>query len=280
MVATLHETLRKHENAVLFVGGRHLSGLTEEESLRPSDWNDLLSAYSSTDLKDIQASDTVGIADILKSQGIGFWFLSGRATPLPNQAKEQTSIQQYISLFQKQLGADSIPITRAFGSQAYSVTVSPSTYDAAKAVNSNAGGSKGGNGGTSKTKGILGNLMNSLKNLFNGGGGWRGKIDAMLKAAAKLDPTDKGGKLTKAGVALDKHGSGTGKRTGTAFPKPKGSAADKNGQGQSEVEKILNDPGTKESTKPNRFGGRDYTSPSGKGVRYDGDGNFVGFLQP
>jgi len=82
------------------------------------------------------------------------------------------------------------------------------------------------------------------------------------------------GGLTKAGRALEKHGS----RPGSVFPKATGRVADKNAQGQAALDDIL---GGVSKTSPNRFGGSDYFGGSrGGGARFDGDGNFIGFLEP
>ena len=94
--------------------------------------------------------------------------------------------------------------------------------------------------------------------------------DAMSKAAS--DPDRNG--LTKAGRALQKHGD----RAGSAFPKTKGGPAALNPAGQGIVDDILTTPGSVGT--PNRFGGTDVTAPDGRGVRYDGKGNFMGFLEP
>jgi hypothetical protein len=80
--------------------------------------------------------------------------------------------------------------------------------------------------------------------------------------------------LSKAGRALDKHGG----RPGSAFPKAKGTPADKNAQGQFELDDILTSPNT--SQYPNRLGGQDIFISNGRGARFDNNENFIGFLQP
>lgn len=85
---------------------------------------------------------------------------------------------------------------------------------------------------------------------------------------------DKGGDLTKAGRAVQKHGS----RPGSIFPAPKGNPTEINAQGQRILDDILNSP---EQTKiRNRHGGLDIHGPDGRGARFDKDNNFVGFLEP
>lgn len=50
-----------------------------------------------------------------------------------------------------------------------------------------------------------------------------------------------------------------------------------NQQGQRILEEILAHPQAK--VYSNRFGGKDIFEPSGRGARYDDEGNFMGFLQ-
>lgn len=88
---------------------------------------------------------------------------------------------------------------------------------------------------------------------------------------------DKAG-LTKAGRALQKHGD----RAGSIFPKAVGDTTARNTQGQGIVDGILNDSGSTVLQKnTGRFGlVTDIISPEGKGIRYDANGNFIGFLEP
>jgi hypothetical protein len=93
----------------------------------------------------------------------------------------------------------------------------------------------------------------------------------MLKAGEAIDKGD----LTKAGRALQKHGS----RPGSVFPPATGNAAAINQQGQQVLQDILGSQN--QLVKPNRFGGRDiFDATAGRGVRYDGNGNMMGFLEP
>ncbi len=84
---------------------------------------------------------------------------------------------------------------------------------------------------------------------------------------------DRGG-LTIAGRALDKHGA----RPGSVFPKAFGNPTCRNMQGQFHLDDILTHPQT--ISYPNRFGGRDFFAPDGRGIRFDAEYNFTGFLQP
>jgi hypothetical protein len=96
-------------------------------------------------------------------------------------------------------------------------------------------------------------------------------IDELSQAGKALD---KGGELTKAGRAAQKHGS----RPGSAFPPTKGNPSSLNQQGQHALDDILTSPG--QTSKPNRFGGKDIQASDGRGARFDANGNFMGFLEP
>ncbi len=81
--------------------------------------------------------------------------------------------------------------------------------------------------------------------------------------------------LTKAGRAQQKHGD----RVGSAFDPAKGTPQDKNAQGQSTVDSIVNSPDRVD--KPNRHGGIDVLQgPGQRGARFGPDGKFTGFLEP
>jgi RHS repeat-associated protein len=96
-------------------------------------------------------------------------------------------------------------------------------------------------------------------------------LDRMLEAGKTIDKGD----LTKAGRALQKHGS----RPGSVFPSAEGNPAAINLQGQQVLQDILSSPN--QVIEPNRFGGRDvFDVTTGRGVRYDANGNLMGFLEP
>ncbi|MFN7397198.1 MAG: RHS repeat-associated core domain-containing protein [bacterium] len=111
-----------------------------------------------------------------------------------------------------------------------------------------------------------------------GGGGGAGTaatgasaLDDLSKAAGAMDKNG----LTKAGRALQKHSD----RPGSAFNNPGSkSPGSLNPAGQNVVDDILTTPGTQ--VKPNRLGGIDVVAPDGRGVRYNPDGSFRGFLEP
>ena len=98
---------------------------------------------------------------------------------------------------------------------------------------------------------------------------WASGLDDLSRAAGAADRNG----LTRAGRALQKHGG----RPGSAFPDVSGHG-DLNATGQGIVDDILRAPG--EGPTPNRFGGIDVVAQDGRGVRYDADGGFMGFLEP
>lgn len=99
-------------------------------------------------------------------------------------------------------------------------------------------------------------------------------IDELIEAGNVIDPSDALGTMTKAGRALEKHGS----RPGSAFPQVTGDVAAKNSQGAAALSDILRSAGA--VGKPNRFGGFDYFAPDGRGARFDHNEGFTGFLEP
>ncbi len=101
-------------------------------------------------------------------------------------------------------------------------------------------------------------------------GGAARTLDKLSNAARAADKNN----LTKAGRALQKHSD----RTGSAFDAPSKKANDLNRQGQDIVDDILTNPGS--SRRPNKLGGEDVIAPDGRGVRYNPDGSFRGFLEP
>ena len=88
------------------------------------------------------------------------------------------------------------------------------------------------------------------------------------------DEPDRNG-LTKAGRALQKHGD----KPGSAFPKSTGTATSRNAQGRNVLRGILRSKN--KTTTSNRFGGKDiFDNVTGRGARFGGNGNFIGFLEP
>ena len=100
-------------------------------------------------------------------------------------------------------------------------------------------------------------------------------LTKLSKAAAA---PGKGGELTKAGHALQKHAN----RADSAFPRVNGNAAALNNAAQQQVDDILTSPGsTMIERETGRFGQViDVYAPDGRGVRYTTEGEFVGFLEP
>jgi RHS repeat-associated protein len=99
-----------------------------------------------------------------------------------------------------------------------------------------------------------------------------------LSSAARA--ADRGG-FTRAGRALTKHAAG--QRAGAqGFPALSGNVDAINQTAQSVVDDILTNPqSSRVAITSGRFsGGLDVFDPSGRGVRYDASGKFVGFLEP
>ncbi len=103
-------------------------------------------------------------------------------------------------------------------------------------------------------------------------------IDELSDGAKHTDPASKKGDLTLAGRALQKHGS----REGSVFPSAKGNPSAINEQGQTIVDRILNDPNKSViQSNTGRYGQvTDVISSSGRGLRYDAQGKLIGFLEP
>ncbi|SHI25165.1 hypothetical protein SAMN02745823_03905, partial [Sporobacter termitidis DSM 10068] len=89
---------------------------------------------------------------------------------------------------------------------------------------------------------------------------------------------DKGGELTKAGRALEKHGS----RYGSIYPQATGNVANKNALGNQTLESILNNPNATSITRYHAMYGDvlEIKIPGGMGARFSADGSaFIGFLE-
>jgi len=100
--------------------------------------------------------------------------------------------------------------------------------------------------------------------------GGNAAFERMLQAGQAADRSG----LTQAGRALEKHGS-----RGGVFPQATGNVGAKNAQGQQVLQDILSSQN--QTISPNRLGGRDiFDAATGRGVRYDGSGKMMGFLEP
>ena len=95
-------------------------------------------------------------------------------------------------------------------------------------------------------------------------------LDDLSRAAGALDRNG----LTMAGRSLQKHSS----RPGSAFNTSATRAGDFNTAGQSVVDDLLTSPGSLQQT--NHLGGIDVLAPDGRGIRFNSDGSFRGFLEP
>jgi RHS repeat-associated protein len=115
----------------------------------------------------------------------------------------------------------------------------------------------------------LGVVLPETKVLGTAAKGTLRDIDDLSRAAGVLDRNG----LTRAGRALQKHSD----RPGSAFPQVSGHEK-LNQVGQNVVDDILTAPGAIHSY--NRFKGADVVAPDGRGVRYDANGAFMGFLEP
>jgi hypothetical protein len=91
-----------------------------------------------------------------------------------------------------------------------------------------------------------------------------------LKEAGKV--LDRAG-FTKSGRGLMKHGN----RKGSVFPKPLGNPAEMNRRGQKILEEILDHPDNQVYQLKN--GGMKVYSPDGRGVSFEKDGSFRGFVE-
>ena len=92
------------------------------------------------------------------------------------------------------------------------------------------------------------------------------KLTAMSRAGSVIDQADAASMLTKAGRSLAKKAG----RPGSSFIFPGGAPNAINDAGQSALENILNNPGSKSTPTPSgRFpGGTDSTAPNGQGARF------------
>ena len=85
-------------------------------------------------------------------------------------------------------------------------------------------------------------------------------------------------RYTVGGRALHKHGS----RPGSVFPPPSGTPGAMNALAQQIVSDIINNPRATTSIRHMARYGQvtDIRASDGRGVRYDGSGRFIGFLEP
>lgn len=121
----------------------------------------------------------------------------------------------------------------------------------------------------------IGSVALAAVGLVAPGGGYTA-LDDLADAAKAIDRSG----LSAAGRALTKHAAG--QRPGSsAFGRLRGSPAQINATAQEIVEDILTNPGTTSSVvRTGRFkGGTEFFDPSGRGIRYDANGRFVGFIE-
>lgn len=95
-------------------------------------------------------------------------------------------------------------------------------------------------------------------------------------SANLLDPADKGKELTRVGRAAQKHASNS--RGTDSWPPISGNASSMNEQGLSSMKDFLEKTADLTIRQGNRFNGFDIIDATGKGLRFDQNGNFVSFL--
>jgi RHS repeat-associated protein len=90
---------------------------------------------------------------------------------------------------------------------------------------------------------------------------------------------DKNG-FTRAGRALQKHGNRSGSPWQSYLPQGKLNPTNYNTQADDLIADILNNPDTTMRTRSTRYYGevQEFFAPDGRGLRYNIDGNFLGFL--
>lgn len=99
--------------------------------------------------------------------------------------------------------------------------------------------------------------------------------EKLLKAGNQLD---KGGELTKAGRAIEKHGN----RSGSIYPHATGNVASKNALGNQILKSILSNTNATSITRHHALYGDilEIKIPGGMGARFSADGSiFIGFLE-
>lgn len=129
--------------------------------------------------------------------------------------------------------------------------------------------------------GCSGETINGLPVACGSGGAAAPRASSMSldEFAASATVAERQG-YTVAGRALTKHATGQ-RRDAATFPKLSGNASAINAAAQNIVEEILTNPGTERSIiTTGRFkGGTQFFAPSGRGVRFDANGRFIGFAE-
>jgi hypothetical protein len=100
----------------------------------------------------------------------------------------------------------------------------------------------------------------------------------LARSGRQLDPADRGGKLTYAGRALQKHGQGQRPNEVSPFPAVRGNPQNINRIGQQQLDEILSHPQSAiVRGSGRRNSGVDIVHPDGRIARFDEFGNMVGF---
>lgn len=132
-------------------------------------------------------------------------------------------------------------------------------------------GVMGGGVGKAAEGGIAGKEVKGSSSALQNFGGRT--IDDLVESASELINTEG---LTKAARALTKHASG--QRASGTFPQLSGGIEKQNSTAYEIVSEILNNPSSTFSNLSR--GGLAVRAPDGKGLRYNSDGSFSGFLDP
>lgn len=108
MARTLLEQTQRHDAGILFLGGRHLTGLEKREEVTDAEWQtvspNLLSA-AERDL--VRNAEKKGVVDYLKEQGVGYTFLNPKGLPLVVGINfDEGANRRYGALFQAQTAPD------------------------------------------------------------------------------------------------------------------------------------------------------------------------------
>lgn len=222
IVQTLLAQLSRRQLPILFVGGRHLEPLGENERISAQGWDRFEGSAGAAELDYLKRADKHSIEELLRAQGIGFYLLTARGEPVEDEERTQRQIAQYTRLFQAQLQGKVEDYIRALPRDSSGVTVAPSPAAAAQVVMQQAssgskgkGDKKGGGDGNedpgwgAKLRDLLGRLGDAIT----------GRLSALAKRIAS-------------GHAFGKHVQGEGQ-----FPQIQG-----RGQFADFIARILRNP--------------------------------------
>lgn len=154
IVQTLLAQLSRRQLPILFVGGRHLEPLGENERISAQGWDRFEGSAGAAELDYLKRTDKRSVEELLRAQGIGFYLITARGEPLEDEERTQRQIAQYTRLFEAQLQGKVDDYIRVLPRDSSGVTVAPSPAAAAQVVMQHASsGSKGGKDGKGDKKG-------------------------------------------------------------------------------------------------------------------------------